>query len=79
MIEPNETLDVRNEICSFREVRTLKKVKQMNLGEILEILTDYPLSIERIPRFLERKGHKILAIDKIGKSEWKILVKIQGK
>lgn len=78
-IEPNEILDVRNEICSFREIRTLKKIKQMKPGEILAILVDYPLALERIPSFLEKKGHIILRIDKTGTCEWKILVKIQGK
>ncbi|MFX1294349.1 MAG: sulfurtransferase TusA family protein [Promethearchaeota archaeon] len=76
MVEPNEILDVRNEICTFREIKTLKKLKQMKPGNILEILTDYALSIARISRIAEKKGHLILAIDKIGKSEWKILMKI---
>ena len=77
-IKPNEILDVRREICSFREIKVLKKVKEMSVGEILAIITDYPLSLERIPNLLRRKGHIVLGIDKIGKSEWKILTKIEG-
>jgi TusA-related sulfurtransferase len=77
--EPNDVLDVRNEICSFREIRTLKKVKQMKPGEILAILVDYAPALERVPNFLKKKGHIILGIDETGKNEWKILVKIQGK
>lgn len=75
-LEPDAILDVRREICTFREVRILKKVKEMKSEQILAILTDYAQSLERIPRFLEKKNHKILAIEKTGTCEWRILVKI---
>ncbi len=50
-LEPDAILDVRREICSFWELRILKKVKKMKSEQILAILTDYAQSLERIPRF----------------------------
>ena len=75
--KPTEVLDVRGEVCPYPDVKTKKKVKSMKSGEILEILIDYPLSAERIPRSMEKSGHEILKVDKKGTSDWSILIKIK--
>jgi TusA-related sulfurtransferase len=49
----------------------------MKPGEILEVLVDYPLSVERIPESMKKMGHEVLKVDKIGPSEWRILIKIK--
>lgn len=50
------TLDVRGEVCPYPDVKTQKQVKKMKPGDILEVLVDYPLSTERIPRTVEKWG-----------------------
>ena len=75
-VKSNETLDVRGEVCPYPDVKTQKKLKKMKSGEVLEVLLDYPLSAERIPRSVEKMGHEILKVDKTGTSEWRILIKI---
>ena len=77
MTDVNETLDVRGEVCPYPDVKSMRKAKKMNSGEILEILLDYPLSAEKIPASMKKKGHEVLSVDKEGNSEWKILVKIK--
>ena len=77
MTDVNETLDVRGEVCPYPDVKSMRKAKKMNSGEILEILLDYPLSAEKIPASMKKKGHEVLSVDKVGNSEWKILVKIK--
>ncbi len=64
-IRATESIDVRGEICPYPDIRTRKKIKKMSSGEILEVLTDYPLSLERIPRNCEKEGHKMLKVEKI--------------
>ncbi|RLI00003.1 hypothetical protein DRO19_00710 [Candidatus Bathyarchaeota archaeon] len=76
-VKPDETLDVRGEVCPYPDVMTQKKVKKMKSGQILEVLTDYPLSAERIPRSVEKMGHEVLKVEKTGESEWRILIKIK--
>lgn len=75
--KPTEVLDVRGEVCPYPDVKSQRKAKSMKSGEILEILTDYPLSAERIPRSMEKMGHEVLKVEKTGDSEWRILVKIK--
>lgn len=74
--KPTATIDVRGEICPYPDIKTRKKLKEMKSGEILEVLTDYPLSLERIPRNVEKEGHKVLSVEKINGPEHRMLIKV---
>ncbi|MBA7704778.1 putative sulfur carrier protein [subsurface metagenome] len=77
MVEITDTLDCTGDVCPYPDVKSKRKVKKMNSGEVLEILVDYPLSAERIPETMESLGHKVLSADKTGTSAWKILIQIK--
>ncbi len=68
------TLDVRGEICPYPQTLTKKRIEAIQPGDQLEVLIDYPLSLETIPRWAENAGHKILQIEKKGEAEWRILL-----
>lgn len=78
VITPTKTLDVRGEICPYPDVNTMTTLKQMNKGEILEVLLDYPLSLERIPRSAKKWGHKVLGIEKIEGTEHRMFIEAFG-
>ena len=61
------------------DVNTQKALKKMKKGEILEVIVDYPLSLERIPRNVEKQGHKILKIERISGPEHRIWILVGGK
>jgi TusA-related sulfurtransferase len=77
-IIPTKTLDVRGEICPYPDVNTMTTLKQMNKGEILEILVDYPMSVERIPRSAKKNGHKVLAVERVDGPNHRILIEAFG-
>jgi TusA-related sulfurtransferase len=77
-IIPTKTLDVRGEICPYPDVNTMTTLKQMNKGEILEILVDYPMSVERIPRSAKKSGHKVLAVERVDGPNHRILIEAFG-
>ncbi len=77
MVDIKETLDVRGEVCPYPDVKSKRKVKKMNSGEVLQILVDYPLSAERIPETMKSLGHELISVEKKGDAEWEILVKIK--
>ncbi|MDI3524251.1 MULTISPECIES: sulfurtransferase TusA family protein [unclassified Kosmotoga] len=74
-IKVDKTLDVRGEVCPVPDVETKRALKTMKSGEILEVLIDYPLSKERIPATVQKEGNEVIAIEEIGTSEWKILIR----
>lgn len=77
MVDITETLDCTGEVCPYPDVKSKRKVKKMNSGEVLEILLDYPLSAKRIPETMESLGHEVISVEKKGTSAWTILVKIK--
>lgn len=78
IITPTKTLDVRGEICPYPDVNTMTTLKQMAKGQILEVLVDYPLSVERIPRSAKKSGHKVLAIEQVDGPTHRILIEAFG-
>ena len=77
-ITPTKTLDVRGEICPYPDVNTMTTLKQMKKGEILEVLVDYPMSVERIPRNAKKNGHNVLAVDRLDGPKHRILIEALG-
>jgi tRNA 2-thiouridine synthesizing protein A len=67
-------LDVRGEICPYPLTITKKQMQELQPGEQLEVLLDYPLSVETIPRWAETSGHQVLGVEKQGDAEWRILL-----
>ena len=77
-ITPTKTLDVCGEICPYPDMNTMTTLKKMQKGEILEVLLDYPLSVERIPRNVKKQGHKILQDEGLGGPNHRFLIEAHG-
>jgi tRNA 2-thiouridine synthesizing protein A len=77
-IKVDQTLDVRGEICPNPDVKSMTALEKMEKGKILEILIDYPLSLERIPRNAENRKHKVLKIEQISGPEHRILIEAKA-
>ena len=73
-----KTLDVRGEICPYPDMKTMVALKKMKKGEILEVFMDYPLSIERIPRSLKKKKHKLLSTVQLEGPDHRLLIEAYG-
>jgi tRNA 2-thiouridine synthesizing protein A len=77
-ITPTKTIDERGKICPYPDVDTMTTLKKMNKGEILDVLVDYPLSVERIPRSAQKGGHKILNVEQVEGPTHKITIEVLG-
>jgi TusA-related sulfurtransferase len=77
-IIPTKTLNVCGKICPYPDMDTMTTLKKMQKGEILEVLLDYPLSVERIPRNLEKMGHKLLSVSNTGGPNHRFLIEAYG-
>jgi len=77
-IKVDKTLDVRGEICPNPDVRTMTTLEKMEKGQVLEVLVDYPLSVERIPTNVENRKHKLLKVEQIDGPEHRILIEAKA-
>lgn len=77
-ITATKTLDVCGLICPYPDMDTLATLKKMAKGEILEVILDYPLSLERIPRNLTKQGHKLLDVERIDGPKHRMFIEAYG-
>jgi tRNA 2-thiouridine synthesizing protein A len=71
-------LDIRGKVCPMTFVYTKLTLEEMNEGEILEVLLDFPPAIDNIPDSCRRQGlAEVLEIKKIerNKNIWQLYLK----
>ncbi|MCS4541114.1 MAG: sulfurtransferase TusA family protein [Euryarchaeota archaeon] len=73
--EKSYLLDVRGYLCPYPVIFTRKALLQLKEGDFLEVFTDNPASCENVPNDVKEDGHKVLAIEQMGRGEWKIVIK----
>jgi TusA-related sulfurtransferase len=50
-------------------------LEEMSLDQVLEIVVDHEPAVENVPKSLKNEGQRVLAVDKINDTDWKILVR----
>ena len=74
-IKTDKTLDIKGQVCPYTFVRSKLAIEKMELGQVLEIITDHKPASENVPRSMENEGQKVLKIDQTGEKEWRIFVR----
>lgn len=65
-ITPNYRLDLQGEPCPYPAVRTLEVLPELKSGEVLEVISDCPQSINNIPVDAKSHGYEVLEVEQIG-------------
>jgi len=73
-----KTLDVCGKICPYPDMNTMTTLKKMNKGEVLEVLLDYHMSVERIPRNIKKKGHKLISVEQLDGPNHRMVIEAFG-
>ncbi len=63
MVEFDEELDVRGKVCPMPVLETQKKLKEMEKGQVLKVVGDYPPAKDNIRRFAKENGHEVVAVE----------------
>ena len=63
---PDFRLDMRGEPCPYPAVATLEAMPQLRPGQILEVVSDCPQSINSIPIDVRNHGYHVLDIQQNG-------------
>ena len=64
--EPDKSLDCIGLFCPMPLLRTREEMDTLEVGQILEMITDDPAAEEDIQRFAKRTGNEILKMEKEG-------------
>lgn len=58
---PNLTLDTKGDLCPVPVVKTSKAIKQIDVGQVLEVLATDPGSMPDLAAWSKMTGHTLLA------------------
>ncbi len=65
-VKPSKTLDVRGLMCPMPVVRLSKAIKEIGVGEVLEVLVTDPGALADIPAWARKTGNEVLKVDQEG-------------
>jgi len=71
----DKNLDIRGEVCPYTLVKSKLGVESIEVGQIMEILLDYPEAADSIPKAMLNYGHSVLKVEKINDKEWIVQVR----
>jgi TusA-related sulfurtransferase len=74
-IIPDKNISIKGLVCPYTFVKAKLAIETMDVGQILEILLDYPEASNSIPKSMEAHGHKVLDVQKINDTDWIILIR----
>ena len=63
---PDKTIDCIGLFCPIPIFNTNEAINTIEIGEVLEVVTDDPASTHDIPRWAKRTGHKFLKFEDLG-------------
>ena len=75
MTEAIKTLDARNLSCPMPVLKSKKALKELEIGQILEILATDPGSMADIPAWVRTTGQEIISSEELGSKNFRFLVK----
>lgn len=74
-IAVDHEVDVRGDICPITFARTKIALEEMEIGQVLRVLIDYPPAASNVPRSAALYGDEVLAVRQIDASEWEVLLR----
>ncbi|HEB75908.1 MAG TPA: sulfurtransferase TusA family protein [Nitrospirae bacterium] len=74
-IKPDKTINIKGLVCPYTFVKSKLAIEDMEVGEVLEIVLDYPEASRSIPKSMEDHGHKVLKVEKVNDTDWVIVIR----
>jgi len=71
----DKTLNIKGVVCPYTLVKSKLAVEDIEVGQVLEVLLDYPEASESIPKAMLNYGHTVLKVEKINDTDWVILIR----
>jgi len=74
-LKVDKKLDIRGEVCPYTLVKSKLAVEDLEVGQVVEILLDYPEAAVSVPKAMTNYGNSVLNVEKINPKEWRILIR----
>jgi len=71
----DKRINIKGVVCPYTLVKSKLAIEDLEVGQVLEVLLDYPEASESIPKAMLNYGHSVLKVDKINETDWVIQIK----
>jgi len=71
----DQELNLKGKVCPYTFVESMLALEEMEIGQVLRVIVDYPPSACDVPKTLAREGYEILDVSKVNETDWAILVR----
>ncbi|MEJ2684473.1 MAG: sulfurtransferase TusA family protein [Candidatus Sulfobium sp.] len=71
----DKSINIKGLVCPYTFVKAKLAIESMEVGQVLEILLDYEEASRSIPKSMEDHGQKVLKVEKINDTDWKLLIR----
>ncbi len=68
-------LNLKGKICPYTFIESMLALEEMEPGEVLRVIVDYPPAVCDVPRSLTNEGYEILEVSPINEADWAIRVR----
>ncbi len=75
MAEVHKTLDARNLSCPMPVLKSKKALKELDIGQVLEILATDPGSLADMAAWTRTTGNELLSSEELGPRNFRFLIK----
>jgi len=71
----DKELNLKGKVCPYTFIESLLALEEMEIGEVLRVIVDYPPAVCDVPKSLKNEGYEILDVSPVNETDWAILVK----
>lgn len=68
-------LNLKGKVCPYTFIESMLALEEMESGQILRVIIDYPPAVCDVPQSLKNEGYEILDVSALNDTDWAILVK----
>lgn len=73
-VKPDVRIDLKGEVCPYTFVKSKLALEEMGIGQILEVIIDHEPAVENVPKSLTNEGQKVLSVEKINDTDWRLVI-----
>ncbi|MBI3990540.1 MAG: sulfurtransferase TusA family protein [Candidatus Omnitrophica bacterium] len=71
----DKELNLKGTICPMNFVKAKLAIEDMEIGQILKLIIDFPTAKDDVPRGMEYEGQKVVRVKQLNDTDWEIVIR----
>ena len=71
----DKELNLKGTVCPYNFVKAKLAIEDMEIGQVLRLIVDFPTAKDDVPRGMEYEEQKVLSVRQLNSTDWEIVIK----